>query len=145
MSVGVNWLTAFFETNRILVVQSYPGYIFVDVELGAVIGHANMEPAVELRMITPQLMALGSELWTVNEAVKPAERAIDLGVAGQQYWKSTEEGHKLEWRDSSLRIGGDGRVVFDNFELPSWLHCGFGERIADWRVCGGRLTGLKGH
>lgn len=117
-----------------LVVQSYPSLTFVDVLRGEIIDYGSADDGLSVRMVQPELMAMGSRLWDLSAAAPKGDRAVDLGV-GEGWYRKVDGGFQLDDSFGSLTLQRDGAVKIESPEVPGFLHCRFGELIAPWDVC----------
>jgi hypothetical protein len=132
---GVNWLTAFFIDNRLLVAQSYPTYMVFDAHSGEFL--ANIEDQ-DMQLVFGRYLLAGANLWDTGPRKSKAERLVDLGLEDGGSWSGNAS--KREWRRSKeapdfLRFSEDGSVMFKGMDPPPFVYCRFGQWLAPFPVC----------
>jgi hypothetical protein len=138
VNYGINWLTAFFLNDQLLVAQSYPSYQVYDVNSGEQI--ASLEDA-EAKVVLGRFLVSGSRMWDLSPGVK--ERLVDLGLAQDARFTGKRPERELspkKGESGTLRFTADGHVTLSHMEAPSFLYCAFGEWLAPWAVCEHRLA-----
>ncbi len=137
IAFGVNWLTASFIDNRLLIVQSYPNRDVYDIGTGKRVARlTDADVHVEFGRY---LRSLG-ELWDTDRNVT-GKRRLDLGLESGGGWTTHGSGIRTV-AHSTLRVEFDdhGRVTLpDAKQAPPWLYCRFGEWLTPWEICRNRV------
>ncbi|MCB9582629.1 MAG: hypothetical protein H6717_36665 [Polyangiaceae bacterium] len=135
---GVNWLTAFFLDNRLLVAQSYPTFDVYDTESGELIASLESQEA-EVKL--DRFLVNEGRLWDLAPGVQ--DRQVQLGMAEKLQFTGKPPERALargKNEKGTLRFDGDARVLMQDMDPPGYLYCVFGEQLAPWSVCEHRLA-----
>ncbi len=135
---GINWLTAFFLNERLIVAQSYPSFMVYDVNSGDFIAALETQ---EAEVLFDRYLVAEASIWDLAPGLE--QRKLDLGLPDSFRFSGKPPERVLSRKKDergSLRFTKGGRVAIQDMDPPSYLYCAFGEQLAPWSVCEHRLS-----